>query len=61
MDIIDFELRRYDNMKNELEVRKNPESSKEKLNKSSDDFLDAIMNEEKPKEVNFEVCFSLLW
>ncbi|CAD7091013.1 unnamed protein product [Hermetia illucens] len=51
MDIIDFELRRYDNMKNELEVRKNPESSKEKLNKSSDDFLDAIMNEEKPKEM----------
>lgn len=56
MDVIDFELRRYENMRNELDIRKNPNSetqnSKEKLNNSSDDFLD-IMNEEKPKEVIF--------
>lgn len=59
MDVIDYELRRYETMRNELDVRKNPvtsaplsaKSSKEKLNRSTDDFLD-IMNEEKPKEVS---------
>lgn len=59
MDVIDYELRRYETMRNELDVRKNPDtsaplsakSSKEKLNRSTDDFLD-IMNEEKPKEVS---------
>ncbi|XP_054727676.1 kinesin-associated protein 3 isoform X1 [Anastrepha obliqua] len=58
MDVIDYELRRYESMRNELDVRKNPvssaplsaKSSKEKLNRSTDDFLD-IMNEEKPKEM----------
>ncbi|XP_020716835.1 kinesin-associated protein 3 isoform X2 [Ceratitis capitata] len=58
MDVIDYELRRYETMRNELDVRKNPvtsaplsaKSSKEKLNRSTDDFLD-IMNEEKPKEM----------
>ncbi|XP_055375218.1 kinesin-associated protein 3 isoform X2 [Condylostylus longicornis] len=54
MDVIDYELRRYESMRNELDVRKNPmesrDASKEKLNKSSEDFLD-IMNEEKPKEM----------
>ncbi|XP_067640565.1 kinesin-associated protein 3 isoform X4 [Eurosta solidaginis] len=58
MDVIDYELRRYETMRNELDNRKNPvnsaplsaKSSKEKLNRSTDDFLD-IMNEEKPKEM----------
>ncbi|XP_030378997.1 kinesin-associated protein 3 [Scaptodrosophila lebanonensis] len=58
MDVIDYELRRYETMRNELDVRKNPngstpqsaKASKEKLNRSTDDFLD-IMNEEKPKEM----------
>ncbi|XP_036317889.1 kinesin-associated protein 3, partial [Rhagoletis pomonella] len=58
MDVIDYELRRYESMRSELDVRKNPvssaplsaKSSKEKLNRSTDDFLD-IMNEEKPKEM----------
>lgn len=58
MDVIDYELRRYETMRNELDIRKQPKgsaplsakTSKEKLNRSTDDFLD-IMNEEKPKEV----------
>lgn len=50
MDVIEHELKRYDQMKSDLEARKNPESSREKeLNKSIDD-LD-IMSEEKPKDV----------
>lgn len=61
MDVIDYELRRYETMRNELDIRKQPKgsaplsakTSKEKLNRSTDDFLD-IMNEEKPKEVNDE-------
>ncbi|ALC48680.1 Kap3 [Drosophila busckii] len=59
MDVIDYELRRYETMRNELDVRKQPtngstpisaKASKEKLNRSTDDFLD-IMNEEKPKDM----------
>ncbi|KAL9878918.1 kinesin associated protein 3 isoform 2-T2 [Glossina fuscipes fuscipes] len=58
MDVIDYELRRYESMRNEIDVRKNPlgstplsaKASKEKLNNSSDDFLD-LMNEERPKEM----------
>ncbi|XP_023169763.2 kinesin-associated protein 3 isoform X2 [Drosophila hydei] len=54
MDVIDFELRRYDTMRNELDVRKQPSSStpsenagKDMLNRSTEDSLD-IMKEEKP-------------
>lgn len=53
MDIIDYELKRYETMKNDLETRKNPDNiikTNENTSKSSE-FLDAIMNEEKPKEV----------
>ncbi|XP_005177042.2 kinesin-associated protein 3 isoform X2 [Musca domestica] len=58
MDVMDYELRRYESMRNELDIRKNPggsaplsaKASKEKLNNSTDDFLD-LMNEEKPKEM----------
>ncbi|XP_073833693.1 kinesin associated protein 3 isoform X3 [Musca autumnalis] len=58
MDVMDYELRRYESMRNELDIRKNPggsaplsaKASKEKLNTSTDDFLD-LMNEEKPKEM----------
>lgn len=50
MDIIDYELKRFDTMKNDLEIRKNPESKSKDTSKSSD-FLDTIMNEEKPKDV----------
>lgn len=74
MDVIDYELRRYETMRNELDVRKQPngsstphsaKASKEKLNRSTDDFLD-IMNEEKPKEVlcqiklNYSYMFMLI-
>lgn len=46
MDVIDYELRRYETMRNELDIRKQPydstpvsaKASKEKLNPSSDDF-----------------------
>lgn len=57
MDIIEAELRRYESMRNKVDTPKNnvqpdlQQKSREKLNKSSDDFLD-IMNEEKPKEVS---------
>ncbi|KAM8707764.1 hypothetical protein ACLKA7_014837 [Drosophila subpalustris] len=58
MDVIDYELRRYETMRNELDIRKQPcdsnpvsaKASKEKLNRSTDDFLD-IMNEERPKDM----------
>lgn len=50
MDIIDYELKRFDTMKNDLEIRKNPELKSKDTSKSSD-FLDTIMNEEKPKDV----------
>lgn len=63
MDVIDFELRRYETMRNELDVRKQPKCSttlsevagKDKLNCSTDDSLD-IMKEEKPKDVSKQYC-----
>lgn len=53
MDIIDYELKRYDTMKNDLETRKNPDATKPPARDSSrsSDFLDTLMNEEKPKDV----------
>lgn len=51
MDVIDYELRRYDQMKNELEMKKNPENVNNPKELTSSEFLDSIMNEEKPKEV----------
>lgn len=51
MDVIDFELKRYEIMKNDLENRKNPNSKSKDNNSKSADYLDSIMNEEKPKEV----------
>ncbi|XP_017869033.1 PREDICTED: kinesin-associated protein 3, partial [Drosophila arizonae] len=58
MDVIDFELRRYETMRNELDGRKQSNYSttlsefagKDKLNCSTDDSLD-IMKEEKPKDM----------
>lgn len=49
MDVIDFELKRYEIMKNDLDTRKNPNTKSTK----NADFLDSIMNEEKPKEVKW--------
>jgi Kinesin-associated protein (KAP) len=54
MDVIDYELKRYEQMKNDLEVRRNPEANKLKdqtLNKSHEGLFDTIMNEEKPREM----------
>lgn len=56
MDIIDYELKRYETMKNDLETRKNPDHKSKDISKSSD-YLDTIMNEEKPKEVNLVFSF----
>ena len=62
MDIIEYELRRYDNMKNKIDNQKmnthqQNKNIKDNLNKSSEDFLD-IMDEEKPKEVTiFYIIF----
>ncbi|XP_055614070.1 kinesin-associated protein 3 [Uranotaenia lowii] len=54
MDVIDYELRRYDQMKNDLEARKGcSEKGKEKekeVNKSAE-YLDTIIDQEKPKEM----------
>ncbi|KFB52104.1 AGAP000187-PA-like protein [Anopheles sinensis] len=62
MDVIDYELRRYDQMKHDLDTRKNTPagsagtSAKEKEpeannGKSSIEHLDTIINQEKPKEM----------
>lgn len=54
MDVIEFELRRFDQMKAELEMRKNPNArnsaSRSSLNKSMEDNLD-LENEERPAEM----------
>lgn len=63
MDIIDYELKRYEKMKNDLETRKNPDAvnkTKENNTSKSSEFLDTIMNEEKPKEV-IDICFFLYY
>lgn len=60
MEVIEFELKRYDQMKHDLELKKNPDqtSSKEKKNnlekeaaKSMENSIDTIMDEEKPKDM----------
>ncbi|XP_032289317.1 kinesin-associated protein 3 isoform X2 [Drosophila virilis] len=58
MDIIDFELRRYETMRNELDVRKHPNGStpqsaktgQDSHNRGTENSLD-IMKEERPKEM----------
>jgi len=59
MDVIDYELKRYEQMKNDLDLRKNSDNTKlikddvnnKNTNKLNNDYFDTIMNEEKPKEV----------
>uniref|UniRef100_A0A336KQW8 CSON014644 protein n=1 Tax=Culicoides sonorensis TaxID=179676 RepID=A0A336KQW8_CULSO len=61
MEVIEFELKRYDQMKQDLELKKNPDqisSGKEKKGnlekesiKSMENSIDTIMDEEKPKEM----------
>lgn len=71
MDIIDYELKRYESMKNDLETRRNPDSNKVRdavvgaqvssaaatstnnnnNSRSQSDFLDAIADEPRPKEM----------
>uniref|UniRef100_A0A7G3APG4 Putative kinesin associated protein kap n=1 Tax=Lutzomyia longipalpis TaxID=7200 RepID=A0A7G3APG4_LUTLO len=55
MDVIDYELKRYEQMKNDLEMRKNPDGKSEKpimaqQSTESADGLD-LMNEERPKDM----------
>lgn len=55
MDVIDYELKRYEQMKNDLEMRRNPDGKPEKQvvtqqSTESADMID-IMNEEKPKDM----------
>lgn len=57
MDVIDYELRRYDQMKNDLDARKSSSAGSEKgkekekdVNKSAE-YLDTIVDQEKPKEM----------
>lgn len=57
MDVIEFELKRYEAMQNDLENRKSSyenvsSTAKSKDQSKSADDLDALMNEEKPREVN---------
>lgn len=51
MDVIDYELKRYEQMKNDLENRKNPEIKPRELTKSTDCLETTLNNEEKPKEM----------
>lgn len=59
MDMIDYELKRYETMQNDLENRRNPdangrpksEGEKARDQSKSAEFLDTIMNEEKPRDV----------
>lgn len=67
MDVIDYELRRYESMRNDLDARKNRGSasssntnlsmggSRGKDLDKSEENLD-IMNEEKPKDVSVTEC-----
>lgn len=62
MDIIDYELKRYQTMQKDLQTKKDlAEQESEKSEKSavkakdhskSADDLDALIDEEKPKEVS---------
>lgn len=53
MDIIDYELKRFESMRNDLERRRNPDSNRRHpaANRSQPDELDAIANEERPREM----------
>lgn len=56
MDVIDYELRRYDQMKSDLDARKSSAGEKgckdkeKEVNKSAE-YLDTIIDQEKPKEM----------
>jgi hypothetical protein len=52
MDVIEYELKRYEQMKQDLDKRKNAESGAKDMNKSQDNLDGTIMNVEKPKEVS---------
>ena len=51
MDVIEYELKRYDQMKLDLEKRKNPESVNKEMNSSREELDGTLMNVEKPREV----------
>ncbi|XP_055523469.1 kinesin-associated protein 3 [Wyeomyia smithii] len=59
MDVIDYELRRYDQMKNDLDARRGSSGGsgekglkeKEKEVNKSAEYLDTIVDQEKPKEM----------
>lgn len=54
MDVIDHELKRYDQTKSDLDMRKNPDNKeKEKEKENTNENVDnTLMNEEKPKDVS---------
>lgn len=64
MDVIDFELKRYDSMQTDLENFKksfdNLNDAPKDQSKSVDD-LDTLMNEEKPKEVTHATNQMMCW
>lgn len=51
MDVVDHELKRYDQMKADLDKRKNPDGNPKEIIKSSDNLDSTIMDVEKPKDV----------
>jgi hypothetical protein len=54
MDVIEHELKRYEQMKQDLERRKGSasgENSSRDMNKSQENLDGTLMNVEKPKEV----------
>lgn len=52
MDVIEHELKRYDQMKQDLDRRKNADTVKNDVNKSQDNLDGSIVNVEKPKDVS---------
>lgn len=57
MDIIEYELKRYDQMKLDLDKRKNPENNSNNSNnkemvENREELNGILMNVEKPKEVS---------
>lgn len=55
MDVIEYELKRYEQMMQDLDKRKNAESGAKDTNKSQDNLDGTIMNVEKPKEVSLSL------
>lgn len=55
MDVVEHELKRYDQMKLDLDKRKHPENFSKEIIDSREELNGILMNVEKPKEVNLHI------